>query len=194
VCVLASGGVRGNNSARMRLLSSDPLRPARLVRLARLARLANDGLAWAALLLVAAYLAAAVGPAAATSVERVRAAAAHPRETELAARIRLFGSDFAVSVESIRQALAEGEPYLLVDASEQEESGVYWVRYALAPHAAVYLGRIRSIRPGRPGLPRIEHETLAHLVVANGYSEGPDLYERQEFLDAVAPAPPGHGP
>lgn len=180
----------------MRPLFSRLAGPAsHLARLAR--RSSRDGPALAALILVAAYAGAALCLVAPASLERVVEAAAHARETELAASNRLFGPDFAVSIESIRQALAEGEPYLLVDGGEPWEGGPYWVRFALAPRAAVFLGRLGQVRPGHSRWQRFEQETLPHLVVANNQFEGPDLYERQEYLEMFAPTPPtppGHGP
>jgi hypothetical protein len=178
----------------MRRRSFDSMaHPARATRAARGARLAQDGLALGVLALVAVYLAAAFSLAAPASFERVKAAAAHQRETELTAAKRLFGSDFAVGVESVRQALAAGEPYLLIHAGERWTGGPFWVRYALAPRPAVFLGRLERVLPGRPGWQRVESETLLHLVVANGHHEEPDLYERQEFLHDFASAASGDG-
>jgi hypothetical protein len=174
-----------------RRVPATPARPGRPARGWKV--LAQDVLALGALASITVHLAATLLLAAPTAVERVRGAAAHARETELAASRRLFGSDFALGVESIRQALGEGEPYLLVHAGERWGGGPFWVRYALAPRAAVFLGHLERVLPGRPGWQRIESETLPHLVVANGHQEEPDLYERQEFLDFFAPAPPRHG-
>jgi hypothetical protein len=147
----------------------------------------------AALALVALYLAAALHLAVERGCERVAGAAEHARETELSANVRLFGAAWAVSLESVRQALAEGEPYLLVDAGEPGEGAPCWVRYALAPRPAVYLGSMGGVLSGHPGLHRLEHETLRHLVVASGNADGPDFYTRDEFLQEIAPSQASHG-
>ena len=92
-----------------------------------------------------------------------------------------------MGLESIRQALGEGEPYLLVDAGEPADLAAAWVRYDLAPRPAVYLGRIGQVLPGHPGLHRLEHEPIRHLVVASGKNEAPDYYDRQDFVREIAP-------
>ena len=146
-------------------------------------------LAWARRLLglaaLAFFVTAAVRPAVSGACARLRAARVHRGETAVEARRRCFGPAFVDGVDRLRATLGPDEPYYLVEGGDPNAGGALWVRYELAPHRAIFLGRFsRLAASGR--LRRQVATNIHRVAVALGPGRSPIDWQRFELLAALA--------
>lgn len=147
-----------------------------------------------ALGLFALYLGVTVPWALATAVTRLGEGVPHLGEDTATARRRVFGDAYAEAIEGIRRALPPGAIYVLINADKEDDGFPLWVRYDLAPHRAIYLGRLANLPPNvRRAFPR----GAQAVILTFGGQEPPRLIDRQDFLTwfetperADAPASP----
>ncbi len=133
-----------------------------------------------ALGLFALYLALAVPLAFSTAFTRLAEGLPHLGEDPPTARRRVFGTPYAEAIEGIRRALPPGYVYVLINADDQDDGLPLWVRYDLAPHRAIYLGRLSKLPPNvRRAFPRGGQP----VVLTYGAKEPPRLIDRADFLD-----------
>ena len=110
--------------------------------------------------------------------EQVADGVPHLGESPAAARRRTLGAPYAEAIEGIRRALPPGFAYVLINAEDKDEGGPLWIRFDLAPHPALFLGRLSRLPPRvRRAFPRGPQP----VVLAFG-GEPPRLIERNEFL------------
>jgi hypothetical protein len=138
----------------------------------------------AALALFALFLAVSLPSAAVRAAKRLAQAAGLAGEDWSAARRRVFGAPWVEAVEAIRRTIPRDAPYLLVDATREEEGGAYWVRYELAPRPALFLGKVQDLPPP-DRLARQLAGGPPWVVVALRDREPPLLFPREVFLRAM---------
>jgi hypothetical protein len=133
-----------------------------------------------ALGLFALYLGIAVPWALATAASRIGEGVPHLGEDPATARRRVFGAPYAEAIQGIRRALPPGSIYVLINADPEDDGFPLWVRNDLAPHRAIYLGRLSELPPNvRRAFPRGRQP----VVLTYSYKEPPRLVDRKEFLD-----------
>ncbi|MEA2694795.1 MAG: hypothetical protein QOJ16_4182 [Acidobacteriota bacterium] len=116
----------------------------------------------------------------ATAYSRVVQGVPHIGEDTATARRRVFGAPYVEAIEGIRRALPPGFVYVLINADDQDDGFPLWVRHDLAPHRAIYLGRLSELPPNvRRAFPHGGQP----VVLTYSYKEPPRLISRQEFLD-----------
>jgi hypothetical protein len=133
-----------------------------------------------ALALFGLLLAVSLAWSAGRAARRIGRAWAYAGESRLEERAREFGPAYALAIEEIRRTLPPHAVYALVDADADEEGGVLWVRFDLAPRRATYLGFLHDLKN-----PRIVRQRLvrdARWVIVASVERPPVLYERQTFL------------
>jgi len=133
--------------------------------------------------LVIAYLLIAIPVGLRNTYLRLRVAAKTAGAPLAEVRAHAFGRRYAATIDAIRQAIPENEPYLL---SELDEPGsLLWVRFDLLPR--------RAIVPRAGGSPGSDfdcwRDQVRFEVVAVG-SGRPPLFREHP----VAPPPPGCPP
>jgi hypothetical protein len=112
--------------------------------------------------------------------ERLADGLPHLGEAPAAARRRVLGVAYTEAIEGIRRALPPGYVYVLINADEHDEGGPLWARFDLAPHPAIFLGRLSKLPPRvRRAFPRGPQP----VVLTFGDGEPPRLIDRHDFLD-----------
>jgi hypothetical protein len=124
-----------------------------------------------------------------TAYTRLQEDLPHLGDDPPTARRRVFGTPYTEAIEGIRRALPPGSVYVLINANDKDEGFPLWVRYDLAPHRAIYLGRLSQ-------LPWNIRRAFPHgdppVVLTYGAKEPPRLIDRREFLDWFeTPGPTG---
>jgi hypothetical protein len=115
----------------------------------------------------------------ARAVSRIGEGVPHLGEDTETARRRVFGSAYVEAIDGIRRALPPGSIYILINADKEDDGFPLWVRYDLAPHRAIYLGRLSELPPNvRRAFPRGGQP----VILTYGGQEPPRLIDRQEFL------------
>ena len=100
------------------------------------------------------------------------------------ARREIYGPRFMRGIAAIAAVIPQGGSYWLVDGHENPGEG-YFVRTALAPRQARYLGRVSLIDEG--ALRRILSEKPAPFVVLAWQPDGPPALIPPRSLLNVAP-------
>jgi len=112
--------------------------------------------------------------------EQVAVGVSHLGEGPAAARRRTLGVPYTEAIEGIRRALPPGSVYVLINADDKDEGDPLWTRFDLAPHPALFLGRLSRLPPRvRRAFPRGQPP----VVLTFGNGEPPRLLGRAEFLD-----------
>jgi hypothetical protein len=112
--------------------------------------------------------------------EQIADGVKHLGEGPAAARRRTLGVPYTAAIEGIRRALPTGFVYVLINADDHDEAGPLWTRFDLAPHPAIFLGRLSQLPPRvRRAFPRGPQP----VVLVFGDSEPPRLIARHDFLD-----------
>lgn len=137
-----------------------------------------------ALALFAAFLAVSLPSAAVRAAKRIVQAVGLTGESPEAARRRVMGDPWVDAIDKIRRTIPPDGPYLLVDATKEEEGGAYWVRYELAPRRALYLGKAEELPPPERLGPELA-EGPPWIVVALRDREPPLLFPKESFLRAL---------
>ncbi|HTQ78803.1 MAG TPA: hypothetical protein VMM92_02320, partial [Thermoanaerobaculia bacterium] len=126
------------------------------------------------------YLAVAAPLALVQAWTRVSDGLPHLGEDPETARRRTFGAPYTDAIAGIRRALPPGLAYVLINADDHEEGAPLWVRHDLAPHPAIFFGRLSQLPPNvRRAFPRGSQP----VILTFGYKEPPLLVGRKEFLD-----------
>jgi hypothetical protein len=104
----------------------------------------------------------------------------HLGEDPATARRRVFGTPYTEAILGIRRALPPGYVYVIINMDDEDDGFPLWVRYDLAPHRAIYLGRLSQLPPNvRRDLPRGGQP----IVLTYGSQAPPQLISRRDFLD-----------
>jgi hypothetical protein len=134
--------------------------------------------------LVIAYLLIAIPVGLRNTFLRLRVAARTAGAPLAEVRAHAFGRRYVATIEAIRQAIPENEPYLL---SELDEPGsLLWVRFDLLPRRAIVL------RPGGSTDPGFDcwRDQVRWEVVAVGSGRPPLFREHPAtILPGCPPAP-----
>jgi hypothetical protein len=126
------------------------------------------------------FLASSVPVTLGTSAQFALRARKRVRLDAIEAQRLVFGDAYVDSLESIRGIIPEDEPYYLVSNEDATEGAELWVRYALAPRRAVFLGSYRDLREKRISLePRAR---LRWVVIAHSSGLPARLVLRRDFL------------
>jgi hypothetical protein len=112
-------------------------------------------------------------------VEVLRFSYEHVTDPLPVARRVIYGPRFVRGIDAIAAVIPPGGSYWLVDGNEDPAEG-YFVRSALAPRQARYLGRVQSI--DQVGLERVLSERPAPFVVLAQSGELPTLVDPHRFL------------
>jgi hypothetical protein len=142
-------------------------------------------LALAALALAGVHVAWAGRLAVAGAAARLREAAHHRGEDPAAARGRVFGAAYVAAIEEIRRAVPPDGVYLLVDAQESEEGGLFWVRFDLAPRRALLLGH-RDELTSPVELRRRRQRGAQLAVIVHSGGQPPELLHRSALWRRLA--------